>query len=433
MQDDTMTSCQIVAVISGKGGSGKTTACLSIAKLLSDVGLKVLLIDFDLATSGASYFFAPILQHRSAIGVVETLDQLRTKSEAADASHPWLANRVLHVDDGFDFLPSRSQLGGQRDEMIQDQRWNELAVELLTDLVSKAQERYDVVLIDTQAGYSFASAAACKVASKAIVVSESDRISSEAVDNLVAQLGSRLPSYRRYLINKVEIQEAGQYKALREAFRSMNRLPPLPFDFSIRRAFGEREIPVDLDSPTPFLIALFAMVKEAFPESKDLLDKYEQERVTKLFDRYQASLELLVNDRSEIRNHLRELQGKDRRQRIEMYKRTNVLLLVTMMVLGGLFMTYFFFEELIPKINFLLPGFLVVTGALLGTVYIRYRQFILLEGVDTERKELELKAKLADTDGEIDRYQNLMAVRAKEYLIDFDSAEQRTEVRSPEG
>ncbi len=42
-----------LTVLSGKGGSGKTVLSLSFAKVLSEIGLKVLFVDLDTATHGS--------------------------------------------------------------------------------------------------------------------------------------------------------------------------------------------------------------------------------------------------------------------------------------------------------------------------------------------------------------------------------------------
>lgn len=46
-----------IAFLSGKGGSGKTTLALSMADLLCRCGVQTLLVDCDLSTNGATYFF----------------------------------------------------------------------------------------------------------------------------------------------------------------------------------------------------------------------------------------------------------------------------------------------------------------------------------------------------------------------------------------
>ena len=50
-----------VAFLSGKGGSGKTTLALSIADLLSRCNITTLLVDCDLSTNGATYFYESCL------------------------------------------------------------------------------------------------------------------------------------------------------------------------------------------------------------------------------------------------------------------------------------------------------------------------------------------------------------------------------------
>ena len=49
-----------IALMSGKGGSGKTSLALTIASILSECDIKVLMIDCDMATNGATYFFETI-------------------------------------------------------------------------------------------------------------------------------------------------------------------------------------------------------------------------------------------------------------------------------------------------------------------------------------------------------------------------------------
>lgn len=46
-----------IAFLSGKGGSGKTTLALSMADLLSRCGIRTLLVDCDMSTNGATYFY----------------------------------------------------------------------------------------------------------------------------------------------------------------------------------------------------------------------------------------------------------------------------------------------------------------------------------------------------------------------------------------
>ena len=57
---------KVLALLSGKGGSGKTTLALSIASLLSSCTVKTLLIDCDISTNGATYFYEEKLSDNSS-------------------------------------------------------------------------------------------------------------------------------------------------------------------------------------------------------------------------------------------------------------------------------------------------------------------------------------------------------------------------------
>ncbi|WP_305418184.1 nucleotide-binding protein [Photobacterium leiognathi] len=49
-------SCKTIAIVSGKGGSGKTMLTATIAKILDISGSSVLLIDADFGTAGLTYY-----------------------------------------------------------------------------------------------------------------------------------------------------------------------------------------------------------------------------------------------------------------------------------------------------------------------------------------------------------------------------------------
>ena len=73
MTSNTNKKTSVISFLSGKGGSGKTSSSLAISKILADVGFKVLLIDFDFATSGATYFFLPDLNNTDRNGLIDLI------------------------------------------------------------------------------------------------------------------------------------------------------------------------------------------------------------------------------------------------------------------------------------------------------------------------------------------------------------------------
>ena len=121
----------IATICSSKGGVGKTTLTANLAALLSDMGLRLLIIDADKQPSLSSYY--PIIE-RSADGFVSllmehNLDTTISKTSVGvdiiinDDSEDTLSNWIIHTPDG------RVRL---------------------KHILKLLKCRYDIILIDTQ-------------------------------------------------------------------------------------------------------------------------------------------------------------------------------------------------------------------------------------------------------------------------------------------
>ena len=62
-----------ISVLSGIGGSGKTTVSLLLTRLLSNANKKVLYVDCDFSTYGATCFFEKYLNKKDEIFTTEEL------------------------------------------------------------------------------------------------------------------------------------------------------------------------------------------------------------------------------------------------------------------------------------------------------------------------------------------------------------------------
>ena len=121
---------KIIAVVNQKGGVGKTTSAVNLTAALHELGLKVLLCDFD-----------PQANATSGMG----LDKRKIKYSAYDVTinNVPLEDAVLHTDYG-DVLPSSSDLAGATVELIgADHRERQLEKALF-----RAKEKYDLIFID---------------------------------------------------------------------------------------------------------------------------------------------------------------------------------------------------------------------------------------------------------------------------------------------
>lgn len=121
---------KIIAVVNQKGGVGKTTTAVNLTAALTDLGLKVLLCDFD-----------PQANATSGMGV----DKRKIKYSVYDVTinETPLEDAIVHTKHG-DVLPSAADLAGATVELITaDHRERQLEKAL-----HSAKANYDVIFID---------------------------------------------------------------------------------------------------------------------------------------------------------------------------------------------------------------------------------------------------------------------------------------------
>ena len=121
---------KIIAVVNQKGGVGKTTTAVNLTAALHDLGLKILLCDFD-----------PQANASSGMGV----DKRRIKHSIYDVVINGIpaADAIVHTKYG-DVLPSHADLAGAGVELINtDHRERQLAQAL-----RPVQDQYDLIFID---------------------------------------------------------------------------------------------------------------------------------------------------------------------------------------------------------------------------------------------------------------------------------------------
>ena len=121
---------KIIAVVNQKGGVGKTTTAVNLTAALHDLGLKVLLCDFD-----------PQANATSGLGV----DKRKIKYSVYDVTinDVPLESAIIQTKFG-DVLPSAADLAGATVELIgADHRERQLEKVLL-----KAKGAYDLIFVD---------------------------------------------------------------------------------------------------------------------------------------------------------------------------------------------------------------------------------------------------------------------------------------------
>ncbi|HET7585419.1 MAG TPA: ParA family protein [Gemmatimonadaceae bacterium] len=132
-----MSAGHVVAVVSQKGGVGKTTTAVNLAAAFARRGLKTLLIDVD--PQGSARFGAGVRRGHSIFGLSDYLNGDKSLREIIlPTALPWL--RVI--------------LAGTVSNQSNHSAYQHLVeeTELLRDLLATARERCHVVIVDTPPG-----------------------------------------------------------------------------------------------------------------------------------------------------------------------------------------------------------------------------------------------------------------------------------------
>jgi septum site-determining protein MinD len=140
----------ILAVVSGKGGVGKTTITANLGVELCKLGRKVLLIDADIGNSSLGIHFG-LEQAPFTLA-----DLLSGKKDVKKA--------IYRTPEGVEVMPSSLSLR----EFLKSN------IDLLPNIIEKIKDNYDVILIDSPPGINKNSLVTLKVADEVLVVTTPD-------------------------------------------------------------------------------------------------------------------------------------------------------------------------------------------------------------------------------------------------------------------
>lgn len=249
-----------ISFLSGKGGSGKTTLALGMADLLCRCGVQTLLVDCDLSTNGATYFYESQLaaQGKNELSGLLSFNSLLNTHSSTSELIP------LKIGTKLSFIPSFLDISGHRLEGQTTGKSQNLSQQLNTFL-NWARKNYEVILFDCQAGYTDFLPVFLPLMDVALFVMEADSISASSMRNLHLKIGNHLDSQRVYQIfNKTTPEEFEIYSKIVGTF--FTNIGTLLFDWKIRQAFSRSQIPDFENTSAKYGLDLCDICKIIFPD-----------------------------------------------------------------------------------------------------------------------------------------------------------------------
>ncbi|MFN9525603.1 MAG: ParA family protein [Pseudomonadaceae bacterium] len=171
---------QVIAIISTKGGVGKTTVAANLGGFIADADLRVLLVDLDVQPTLSSYYE---LTHRAPCGIYELL---------------------AFNEQELSKLVSRTTIAGL-DVMLSNDEHQQLGTLLLhaadgrlrlRSLLPLLQPHYDLVLLDTQGARSVLLEMAMLAADMAISPITPEILAARELQRGTLQLVDAIAPYR---------------------------------------------------------------------------------------------------------------------------------------------------------------------------------------------------------------------------------------------
>ena len=161
---------KIIAVVNQKGGVGKTTTAVNLTAALHDLGLKVLLCDFD-----------PQANATSGLGV----DKRKIKYSVYDVVINDVPAKQAVVSTKYgDVLPSHADLAGAGVELLSTANPNHRLGQALKEL----RDQYDVIFIDCPPSLELLTLNGLAAADRILVPVQCEYYALEGLSDLMATL-----------------------------------------------------------------------------------------------------------------------------------------------------------------------------------------------------------------------------------------------------
>jgi septum site-determining protein MinD len=240
MSEPERSTKHILAILSGKGGSGKTMIAACLAAVMSENSiLPVLLVDADFGTAGLTYYFGVKYVENSRLGISSMLSKKHANSNIFDVS---LNSPAIQSVRGFPGLNLLS--AGEPRQLERLEREGEKIGTSVARLIGELAQLDCHIVVDCRGGVDPDSIAICSAVDDIILVTEPDITAYQATRNVADVLSDTNLSekLRGFVLNKV-FQNPEFIRIRGTAEFRCRHLGSIPYDLDAARAFFIGDIP----------------------------------------------------------------------------------------------------------------------------------------------------------------------------------------------
>ncbi|MDL2206962.1 septum site-determining protein MinD, partial [Eubacteriales bacterium OttesenSCG-928-N13] len=212
---------QAIVMVSGKGGTGKSTLTCALGRLLAKAGKRVVLLDMDMGMRSLDLMLGA--QDRVVYDLVDVVEGICSLKQA-----------LIKLDDPNLNLINASQLRGS----------DATSPARMDQIVQKLKSRFDYVLIDCPAGVGKGFANAISGADKAILVTTPDAVSMRDAERVAGLLMKHDIADRQLVINRMPNRRMDDDVPDMDRMQQAIKIPLLgwvPEDPSVAHSSGKGE------------------------------------------------------------------------------------------------------------------------------------------------------------------------------------------------
>lgn len=262
----------VIAVASGKGGTGKSIICASLGYALAHSGRKTLLIDMDLFTSGLTYYALPDHYVKIQYGL---RDIFLENAEISQVEPLQITNDFCSGN--LYMLPSVATHRRRSSELSLAHKFNDIShfTTKVKSIIQYLEYKYEFenIIIDTRGGSDLTSIGTILAAEHVVIVTEADKPSWDMGTVLIDSIYDASHEFDidtilvGFIINKNVLPSEAIELFLKKEWVAQH-LATIPLSPDVIRYFQEDKVPIAEVIDNKFSNAIINIIYKLFEVNK---------------------------------------------------------------------------------------------------------------------------------------------------------------------